>query len=154
MNTTGTLSILHADDDDSFRLLVDRVITRDPHMSSRCRVHFEEDGCDAVDYVMGRGGYADRRAFPLPHLILLDQRMTTMDGIEALRLIKEHEVGRRIPVFIFSTSAQHTLVDACYGLGASFCIRKPLDFEMLGPMLRLIVDFAWDVLELPLSRRA
>lgn len=145
------LRILHADDDESFRLLVDHAVRDDPVLATQCEFRFVPDGADAVGYILGRGEHADRHRFPLPHLIILDQRMTSMDGYEALRIIKDYPAGKRIPVFIFSTGAQASLVDACLQYGASFCITKPLDFARLRPKLRLIVDFAVHVLELTQS---
>ncbi|MGE3109404.1 MAG: response regulator [Phycisphaerales bacterium] len=151
--TGHRLRILHADDDDSFRLLVERVATADPHLSTCCRFEFVFDGTDAVDYVRGNGRYVDRVAYPMPHMIILDQRMVQMDGVEALREIKRIPTALHIPVFLLSTSTQHHLLEACYALGASFCITKPLDFQRLLPLLSRLVDFAIDVLELPAAER-
>jgi CheY-like chemotaxis protein len=142
------LRVLHADDDESFRILVKHVIESDEDLHSRCEFRFVEDGSDAVDYVLGRGAYADRRANPLPHLIILDQRMAKMDGLEALRAIKKGDAARRIPVFLLSTSAQDSLADECIACGGAFCINKPLDFAKLKPMLSMVVRFSIEVLAL------
>lgn len=148
MPHTEPLRILHADDDESFTLLVRHSVRADPALSSRCDIRFVTDGSVAVDYVMGRGEYADRVKNPFPHLILLDQRMRTMDGAEALAAIKTHPLGLRTPVCILSTSAQPSLVEACYKLGGAFCVEKPLDYSELGPRLKLLITFAIEVLGL------
>lgn len=152
MQAPEPLRILHADDDETFHLLV-RTSMRPQVDAARCTFEFVSDGSEAVDYVLGRGAFWDRARFPLPHLILLDQRMKAMDGLEALQRIKDDPRGRRIPVFVFSTSAQSSLAEKCYEMGGAFCIEKPLDFERLGPTLERIVDFSINVLRLNESLR-
>lgn len=124
------------------------VVSHDPLLSERCTIQFVPDGSIAVDYIAGNGEYADRSRFPMPHLVLLDQRMRNMDGVEALAKIKAIPAGVRIPVCIMSTSSQQRLIEACYKTGAAFCVEKPLDFAELGPRLRVLVTFATEVLGL------
>ncbi len=151
MSGAARLRILHADDDDSFQLLVRRALTIQG-LTDRCSVQFVSDGKDVVDYVAGVGAYQNRSSFPLPHLIVLDQRMQAMDGIDALKQIRLDREGRRIPVLIFSTAASDALLDACYANGAALCVEKPMEFGRLGPMFEHIVNFATEVLRLPDAR--
>ncbi|MEZ6235715.1 MAG: response regulator [Phycisphaerales bacterium] len=145
----GVLRILHADDDESFRLLIRNTIDRDPALAARCEVRLVADGTDAVEYMLGKGKYADREAYPLPHLVLLDQRMVRMDGLEALRAIKADESVEHIPVFLLTTSDQASLAEEFRALRGSLTITKPLDFAKFKPLYSLIVDFAIRALELP-----
>ncbi|MCB9851264.1 MAG: response regulator [Phycisphaerales bacterium] len=144
-----TLKILLADDDDSFTLLVKRAVQDQPDVAAKCELHCVSDGGEAVDFVLGRGDFADRAKYPKPDLVLLDQRMRQMDGAEALKEIKSDQASRRIPVCIYSTSTQDKLYEQCYAQGAVFCIAKPLEYEQLGDKMRLIIEFATSVLELP-----
>ncbi len=148
------LRILHADDDESFRLLIRATIDAHPELSSRCEVRLVEDGSDAVAYLRGDGKFADRESYPLPHLVLLDQRMVRMDGVEALRVIREDESTRHIPVFLLSTSDQDALAQEVREVHGSFTICKPLDFSEFPPLYELIVDFATRALQLPRLARA
>ncbi len=143
------LRILLADDDEAFTLLVERAVQDQPDVASLCELHCVSDGTEAVDYVLGRGNYADRIQFPVPDFVLLDQRMRQMDGCEALIEIRKNKSSQALPVCIYSTSTQQKLYDLCYANGATFCIAKPLEYETLGNKLRLIVEFATSVLELP-----
>ncbi|HBT83021.1 MAG TPA: two-component system response regulator, partial [Desulfuromonas sp.] len=38
------------------------------------RIIHVENGQEALDYLYGKGEYADRKRYPLPHLMLLDLR--------------------------------------------------------------------------------
>ena len=152
--TPHKLRILHADDDESFRLLVRRTIDRTPNLAGRCDLRLVDDGTEAVGYLRGEGEYADRGAHPMPHLVLLDQRMTRMDGIEALREIRTVPKAAHIPVFLLSTSDEPGLANACNAVPGAFCVRKPLEFSRFAPLYTLIVDFASTVLELPARESA
>ena len=48
-------------------------------------IHVASTGQAALDYLLGRGVYADRAAYPLPSLILLDLKLPGIDGHEVLR---------------------------------------------------------------------
>jgi CheY-like chemotaxis protein len=39
------------------------------------QIHVVRNGQEALDYLFGQGEYADRQAYPLPDLILLDLKM-------------------------------------------------------------------------------
>jgi len=149
LTQTDMLRVLHADDDETFRLLVENLVQRDPSLSERCDLRFVEDGTLALSYLRGEGAYADRAAHPAPHLVLLDQRMTRMDGLETLREIRADRAFDHIPIFLLSTSAEEFMDREGGDHPGAFCIRKPLDFSELGPMLTTLVDLAINVLELP-----
>lgn len=150
---SNRLRVLHADDDQSFLILFRRAIERAPSIAERCFITSVSDGTQAVDYVCGIGEFSNRKSHPIPDLIILDQRMTKMDGLEALRAIRAHPAGQRAVVAIFSTSSQDALTSAAIAGGATFCIEKPLEFEKLTQKLHLILSFALDALELPRIRR-
>src|SRR6266404_5761136 len=47
-------------------------------------VQFVPDGVEAIAYLNGEGGYADRKAHPLPHLMVLDIKMPRSNGFDVL----------------------------------------------------------------------
>src|SRR5258706_14980674 len=58
-------------------------------------------GCfEALDYLLGRGRFHERRRHPLPDVILLDLGMAPLDGIAVMRQMKKTEGLRRIPVIM------------------------------------------------------
>lgn len=52
------------------------------------RIEVAGNGQQALDYLFGRGVYADRARYPLPVLTLLDLKMPGIDGFDVLRRIK------------------------------------------------------------------
>lgn len=86
-----------------------------------------KDGAEALDYVFGRGQYADR--IRQPRLILLDIKMPKVDGIEVLRQIKQNEATRVIPIVIMTSSAEERDIVESYQLGVNSYVVKPVEFE-------------------------
>ncbi len=80
----------------------------------------------------------------LPHLVLMDRRMPRMDGLEAMRHIKNSDEGRDVPVVIVTASVFDEDYKECMVCGADAFIRKPyLEEELLGEISRL-ADIRYD----------
>lgn len=92
-------------------------------------VHVAEDGDIALDYLFGRGEYADRDAYPLPDLILLDLKLPRVDGFEVLRQIKGAPGLKRIPVVILTSSKEEGDRALGYDIGANSYLVKPISFD-------------------------
>ena len=79
----------------------------------------------------------------VPDCIFIDMNMPRMNGIECLERIKKIDHLKEIPVCMYSTSADPTLVARTKELGAVDFIVKPADInelsELLGKFLRLNV---------------
>jgi len=88
-------------------------------------LRFVEDGQDAVDYLAGKGTFGDRKANPMPKLLLLDLRMPRLSGFDVLGWLKKDPTLRRLPVAVFSSSNVDRDVDRAYDLGANSYIVKP-----------------------------
>jgi CheY-like chemotaxis protein len=84
-------------------------------------------GSDALDYVFGRGAYANRPGIS-DLLILLDIRMPgAYDGIEVLRQIKADPTAKLIPVIMLTTTDDPREINRCYQLGCNIYITKPVE---------------------------
>jgi CheY-like chemotaxis protein len=138
--------ILMADDDAD-----DRMLTKDALAESRVLndLRFVEDGEELLDYLKGRGVYADREKSPRPGLILLDLNMPKKDGREALKEIKADPELRRIPIVVMTTSKAEEDVYRSYDLGASSFITKPVTFERLVELMRTMGQYWVEFVELP-----
>lgn len=78
----------------------------------------------------------------LPQLIILDLNLPKKGGLELLREIKAHELLRRIPVVVMSSSRSDRDVNSAYESGASLYVRKPGDLESLEQLAEAIAR-AW-----------
>jgi CheY-like chemotaxis protein len=105
-------------------------------------IHVASDGQEALNYLFGRGKYADRNAFPLPNLILLDLKLPGIDGFEVLRQIKSTPILKRLPVVILTSSKEEGDRALSYDHGANSYLVKPVSFDGFLDVVRQI-DGYW-----------
>ena len=148
-DTSKAKVVLMAEDDSDDRLLVKDAM-------AECRwegdLRFVENGEELLDYLMRRGKYSQPVNAPRPGLILLDLNMPRKDGREALREIKADGDLRRIPVVIFTTSKAGTDIGGMYELGANSFISKPIQFDALVRVMRILGQYWFNTVELPAPR--
>ncbi len=99
------------------------------------------DGQTALDYVFGRGAYADRTKHPVPDLILLDLKMPGIDGFEVLKRIKEAPAVKRVPVVMLTSSEEEDDRLRSYKSGANSYLVKPISFDAFSRMIRSVVSY-------------
>ena len=75
--------------------------------------------------------------------------MPKMDGREALREIKADPDLCRIPVVILTTSKAEEDIARTYGLGVSSFITKPLNFDDLFKIVKVVCDYWIELVALP-----
>lgn len=141
--------ILMADDDDD-----DRLLAQDALAESRleAQLQFVENGEELLDYLCHRGKFNVPSESPRPGLILLDLNMPLKDGREALKEIRADPELRRIPVVVLTTSKADTDIGTIYELGANSFISKPFQFEALVGVMKVLGQYWFQTVELPLSR--
>lgn len=100
-----------------------------------------DDGEKAIDYLLGRGNYADPRRFPVPRLILLDLKLPRRSGIEVLSAIRTTEAVRQTPVVVLTSSNQEGDIRKAYEAGANAYLVKPIGGDALVAMIRSIDAF-------------
>lgn len=93
------------------------------------RLFHVQDGAEALDFLFGRGKYAERRTAALPRVILLDLKLPKVNGLEVLRRIKSDERLQIIPVVIVTSSAEDPDLQTAYQLDANSYVIKPVQFE-------------------------
>jgi CheY-like chemotaxis protein len=92
-------------------------------------IHVASDGQEALNYLFGRGQYADRKAFPMPNLVLLDLKLPGIDGFEVLRRVKSTPILKRLPVVILTSSKEEGDRALSYDHGANSYLVKPVSFD-------------------------
>ncbi|HZH18089.1 MAG TPA: response regulator [Archangium sp.] len=140
------VTILMADDD-----MDDREFARTAMQESRLmnELRFVEDGEELLDYLYRRGAYSDPKSSPRPGLILLDLNMPRKDGREALREIKSNPALRQIPVVVLTTSKAEEDIVRSYDLGANCFISKPVTFDGLVEVVKVLDKHWFQIVELP-----
>jgi DNA-binding response OmpR family regulator len=98
------------------------------------------NGQEAIDYFKGAGKFADRDAYPLPYLTLLDLKLPHVMGLDVLKWIREHAATPAI-VVILSSSMDEADIATAYRWGANGYLVKPPDLGKLTDMAKSIKDF-------------
>jgi two-component system response regulator len=101
-------------------------------------IQVARNGQEGLDYLFGRGEFADRQKYPLPYLILLDLKMPRVDGFEVLRQVKAAPILKRIPVIILTSSKEEGDRALSYDTGANSYLVKPVSFEGFAEVVRQI----------------
>ena len=84
----------------------------------------------------------------IPCVILLDLNMPRMNGIEFLKVIKQDDRLKRIPVIVLTTSNEECDVVESFRMCVAGYIVKPVDYKKFVEAIRTI-DLYWTLSELP-----
>jgi len=101
------------------------------------------DGAAVLDYLYRRGRYKDRPD-ELPALVLLDLKMPKVDGLEVLRIIKQDDQLRFVPVVMLTSSREEEDLVRSYSCGANAYVIKPVDFQSFVEAVRQLGVF-WTI---------
>jgi CheY-like chemotaxis protein len=143
------LKILIAEDDPNDRKLLALAAAQSKEIGELCVI---ADGEEVVEYLEGEGDFADRRAHPLPDVVVLDLKMPLMNGLEVLEWIRNQSTRPAMPVVMLSGSGLEKDVEEAYRLGADGYFQKPHSVAALKQVLRAITDY-WAIAEWPRKRR-
>ena len=82
-----------------------------------------------------------------PDIILLDLNMPKINGIEFLEILKNNESIKFIPTIILTTSSNEKDLLACFNLGISGYILKPLKYDEYIAKIKVLLSY-WSANEL------
>lgn len=131
-------TILLVEDDPNDVLLVQRAFRK---AELTARLETVRDGEAALAYLSGEDDYSDRTRFPLPVLLLLDLKIPRKSGLEVLSWIRSHPSLKRLTVIVLTSSKHEKDVNQAYELGASSYLVKPVGFDALIEMVKLIDQY-------------
>ncbi|MCR5654901.1 MAG: response regulator [Lachnospiraceae bacterium] len=97
----------------------------------------EEAGYTVIDEAVNGQEGADKYKSLNPDLVTLDITMPVMDGIEALRLIKEANANAK--VIMVTAAGQKNKMIECIKIGADDFLTKPFDKEEIINVIKKIV---------------
>lgn len=83
----------------------------------------------------------------IPDIIFLDLKMPEINGIEFLKIVKNDDGLKRIPLVVFTTSNDLHDILECYEIGVSGYLLKPLKYEDYVIIVEKILNY-WSCNEL------
>jgi two-component system, chemotaxis family, chemotaxis protein CheY len=117
--------ILIVDDSKTVRNLVAFVLKKEGY-----RVTAAADGLDGLEKL-----YADSSV----DLVISDVNMPGMDGFTFLRILREQEEYRNLPVIILSTESKDEDIRQGMGLGANLYLVKPANPDSLARNVKMLL---------------
>ena len=105
------------------------------------KIQVARNGKEALQYLFGEGGFADRKKYPLPDIVLLDLNMPGVDGHEVLRRIKTAEKLKRLPVIILTSSKDEGDRAMSYDNGANSYLVKPVSFDSFLEVVKKVYEY-------------
>jgi two-component system response regulator len=102
------------------------------------KVVVAHDGAEALDYLLCRGVFTNRKPKEAPRLILLDLKLPKIDGLQVLEKIRAAKATKLTPVVILTSSKEEQDLLQSYQNGANSYVRKPIDFNAFVEAVRNI----------------
>ena len=117
-----SLNILVVEDDRVERMMMERYISDLDH-----RMIYAEQGQEAIDLLRSNSEKVD--------IILMDRLMPMMDGISAVRIIKDDPLLQQIPIVMVSGAASPKDMQEGLDAGVIYYLAKPVNIEVLKSIL-------------------
>jgi CheY-like chemotaxis protein len=131
-----TILVVEDIDDDVFFL---KRALRDAGIANPLQVVV--DGQQALEYLEGKGPYADREKHPVPFLILLDLKLPYVMGLDVLKWIRQRRELDGVLVVVLTSSQQDSDLAATYRLGGNSYIIKPPTREKLQELVKTLGEY-------------
>ncbi|MEX0830514.1 MAG: response regulator [Nitrospirales bacterium] len=141
-------TVLIAEDDDGHAALIEKNLRR-AGIEKPC--HRLRDGQETLDFFLGPHTLPQAKKV-CRYLLILDINLPRINGIDVLRRMKDHEVLKRVPVLMLSTTDNPQEVDACHALGCNFYLTKPIEAETFAQVIIRLGSFL-DIVTVPTIRR-
>jgi CheY-like chemotaxis protein len=145
MTKHGTILLVDDDEEDVLRIRkgLNEVSVLSP-------VHTVHSYTDAVKYLSGEGVYANRAAFPLPFLVILDLNLPGEGGFALLRWLYERPgLRKHFTVVLLGAPGPEQEIQLAYELGAQSYLVKPPQYRQLVEALQRLKDYWIDLNRLP-----
>lgn len=130
------LKILLIEDDTIELMKLNRAMSS---LNMNHEVREANNGEDGLELLLSKNYY--------PDIILLDLNMPKINGIEFLSILKGNESLKFIPTIILTTSSNEKDLQACYNIGISGYILKPLKYQDYIAKINILLSY-WSANEL------
>lgn len=112
----------------------------DPDFQHLIKTALNQEGFEmqcAYDGPQGR----DMALASAPDLILMDMMLPGLSGLELIKLLKENEATRRVPIIVLTAfpAVDDFFENEVKSHGAAMYMRKPVHFDTLAKVIRRIL---------------
>ena len=140
LRRSDTVVVLHAEDDPDHHFLAVRAFAAAGVIASFQHV---TSGRELLDYIHREGVFADRAYLPHPDVILLDLNMPELDGLGALKAIREDHGYDDTPVIVFTSQTSPEERQRVYESGANAYLEKGQEFGRIAELVDMLSCF-WE----------
>ena len=133
-------------EDDSKDVELTLAALEENHLANRIVVL--ENGEEALNYLYERGKF-EKRSGGNPIVVLLDNKMPKVNGLEVLKTIKADENLKLIPVVVLTSSRETPDLVEFYKHGVNAYVVKPVDFADFMNVIKHLGIFWADINEPP-----
>ncbi len=137
MSTTTAEVLLVEDNLDDSQLIEATLKKTHPDLNIKV-VH---DGEAALDCIFGTGPYAHQGNSYTPDLIILDLSLPKVNGHDVLKVLRSYARTQTIPVVVFSSSNEASIIKEGYESGTNSYIRKPQTLKEFRQAIRAIAVY-------------
>ncbi len=130
LSHNNILEILIADDDDDDKELFQEALYE---ISPHIKLTAVSNGMELMEKLSQPS---------LPDLLFLDLNMPGKNGFECLTELNNILTVKKLPVLIYSTSANPEQIERTYRNGATYYIQKPSSYQAIIHMLYKLVSFS------------
>ena len=136
--------VLIAEDDDGHAALIEKHLRRGGLVKPCRRLR---DGQETLEFFFGPQTQESLAGWH-QLVLVLDINLPRVNGIEVLRRMKEHEMFKKVPVFMLSTTDNPREIETCYAMGCNLYLTKPTDSEAFALVISRLGSFL-DVVTVP-----
>lgn len=130
------MNVFYADDDEEDREIFCSAVQQ---INPTIRVILSKDGQEALDIL--------KTQIESPDFIFLDINMPRMNGIECLVKLKADNRLKRVPVIMYSTTADSKEINKMKMLGAEGFIQKASSFEKLKQTIHKVLTREYSIIQ-------
>ena len=138
MKLNPSATILLAEDEPSDVFLMKRAL-KTAQITNPLQVAC--NGQEAIDYLSGKGEFADRARFPIPSIVFLDLKMPYKSGFDVLEWVRTQPHLDQTLVMVLTSSSEERDIAQCYKLGARTFLVKPPNAAQLVELMRSLKEF-------------
>lgn len=114
------------------------IIEDDPLIRKTVELKFKKEGFEVIIAADGKEGL-EKINTELPDIVLTDIMLPFLSGLEIVRSVKAI-TDKKIPVIVFSTMGQESMVEEAFNLGADEFVRKPFSLAELSIRVKRLAN--------------